>query len=58
MAEESRQRIIEAALTALRTKGFSRASARTIASLGGFNAALIFYYFDGVDDLLVNALDD
>ena len=56
MAEESRQRIIDAALEALRTKGAAGASARTIARLGEFNPALIFYYFDSLDDLLVSAL--
>ena len=56
MTEESRQRIIEAALETLRTKGFAGTSARVIARRGGFNPALIFYYFDSVDDLLISAL--
>ena len=57
MTEGSRQRIIDAALEALRTKGYAGSSARVIAGLGGFNAALIFYYFDSVDDLLVSAFE-
>ncbi|MBA3301889.1 MAG: TetR/AcrR family transcriptional regulator [Thermoleophilaceae bacterium] len=57
MGEESRQRIVDAALEALKTKGFSGASARGIASIGGFNPGLIFYYFDNLDALLIAALD-
>lgn len=52
----TRQRIVHAAFETLRDEGFSPASARAIASRGGFNPALIFYYFDSVNDLLVEAL--
>lgn len=55
-AGATRDRIVRAAFEAIRDDGFTHASARSIAALGGFNAALIYYYFDSVNDLLVEAL--
>lgn len=52
----TRQRIVEAAFDALRTKGFSGASARAIAANADVNAGLLFYYFDSVDEVLLEAL--
>jgi AcrR family transcriptional regulator len=52
-----RGQIIEAALETLKTKGFKGSSARVIADAGGFNSALIFYYFGSVNALLMAALD-
>jgi len=52
----TRERLIDAAFETLRDEGFARASARAIGSSGSFNPALIFYYFDSVNDLLVEAL--
>jgi AcrR family transcriptional regulator len=49
--------IVEAALEALKTKGFAGASARAIAREGDFNQALIFYHFGSVRTLLLAALD-
>ncbi len=49
--------IVEAALETLRTRGFAGASAREIASAGGFNQALIFYHFGSVNGLLLAALE-
>ena len=51
-----RDQLIDASFETLRHEGFAHASARAIASRGGFNPALIFYYFDSVNDLLVGAL--
>src|SRR4051794_28238681 len=51
-----RDRLVDAAFEVLRDDGFARASARAIGGRGGFNPALIFYYFDSVNDLLVGAL--
>jgi len=51
-----RDEIVDAAFETLRAEGFAHASARAIAGRGGFNPALIFYYFDSVNDLLVGAL--
>jgi len=55
--EATRGRIVEAALETLRTRGFHGASSRAIAEVGGHNPALTFYYFDGVHDLLLSALE-
>jgi AcrR family transcriptional regulator len=56
MASDSRDKIVRAALEALRTKGFGGASARTIAGIAGVNPGLIFYYFGSLDELLLAAL--
>jgi AcrR family transcriptional regulator len=53
----SRQRIIDAALTTLKEKGFAGTSTRAIAAAGGFKSGLIFYYFPTRDDLLIAALE-
>jgi AcrR family transcriptional regulator len=52
-ADETRARIVSAALEALRANGIAGISARTIARHGGFNQALIFYHFGSVEGLLV-----
>ena len=49
--------IVEAALGTLKARGFAGASARAIASEGGFNQALIFYHFGSVRNLLLAVLD-
>ena len=49
--------MLDAAVEILRTKGFKGATARAIAEAGGFNSALIFYYFGSVTGLLLAALD-
>lgn len=49
--------IAEAALQTLKERGFAGASAREIAGIGGFNQALIFYHFGGVQSALLAALD-
>jgi AcrR family transcriptional regulator len=51
-----RDQLVEAAFITLRDEGFAHASARAIAGRAGANAGLIFYYFDSVNDLLVEAL--
>lgn len=53
--EETRIKIIAAAIEALNTEGITGASARTIARFGDFNQALIFYHFGSVEGLLVAA---
>jgi AcrR family transcriptional regulator len=52
-ADETRTRILDAALQALRSDGIAGVSARAIARHGGFNQALIFYHFGSVEGLLV-----
>jgi AcrR family transcriptional regulator len=53
----TRARMVTAGLETLKEAGYAGASARTIAKRGGFNPALIFYHFGGVDHLLLAALD-
>jgi AcrR family transcriptional regulator len=53
--DETRDRIVGAAVETVRTEGFANTTARAIAATGGFNQALIFYHFGSVDDLLDEA---
>jgi AcrR family transcriptional regulator len=55
-AKATREQIVEAALEALKEDGFAGATSRAIARRGGFNQALVFYYFGTLDNLLVAAL--
>jgi AcrR family transcriptional regulator len=55
---DTKARIVQAALQTLKRDGFAGASARSIASTGGFNQALIFYHFGSVHRLLLAALDE
>ncbi len=55
--EQTRERIVEAALETLRTRGFQGASSRAIADVGGFNPALTFYHFGSLNELLLSALE-
>ena len=57
VADETKQRLVEAALQALKKKGFAGSSAREIAREGGLNQALIFYHYGTVQNLLLAALD-
>lgn len=56
-SDRTKTTIIEAALETLKSKGYAGASAREIAKTGGFNQALIFYHFGGVQNALLAALD-
>src|SRR4051794_28899145 len=53
----TRDQILEAAFETLRAEGFAGATSRAIARRGGFNQALVFYYFGSLDGLLLAALD-
>ena len=53
--EETRLKIINAAIETLNSEGIVGASARAIARVGGFNQALIFYHFGSVEGLLIAA---
>jgi AcrR family transcriptional regulator len=55
--QPTKERIVEAALEALKTVGFAGATSRAIARIGGFNQALVFYHFRTLDNLLLAALD-
>ena len=57
MADATRDRILQAALESLQRNGFAGSSTRAIGTLGGFNPALIHYYFGSLHGLLVAALE-
>lgn len=52
---ETRQRLLDGTLAAVREHGIAGVSARVIAAAAGVNQALVFYHFGTVDDLLVAA---
>ena len=54
---QTRDTIVNAALETLQTEGFAGATSRAIARRGGFNQALVFYYFGSLDNLLLAALE-
>jgi len=53
---QTRQRIIQAALATVRAEGLVGASARAIARTGDFNQALLFYHFGSIEELLIESL--
>jgi AcrR family transcriptional regulator len=55
--EGTKQQILAAALETLREDGLAAATSRAVAARGGFNPALVFYYFGSMDALLLAALD-
>ena len=54
----TKDRIIEAALRAIKEEGYAGTTARAIAQRGGFNQAAIYYHFGDVKQLLLAALDE
>lgn len=56
--QPTKDRVVEAATRAIKAHGAAGASARTIAQIGGFNQALIYYYFGSMNALLIAVLDD
>lgn len=54
---DRRAQMIEAAAESLKDVGYAGTSIREIARRGGFNSALISYYFGGLHGLLLAALD-
>jgi AcrR family transcriptional regulator len=57
MSVDTRQRLLDGALAAVRQHGVAGVSARTIAAAAGVNQALVFYHFGSVDELLAAACD-
>jgi len=53
---DTREKLVTGAFEALRTLGYAGSSSRAIGKIAGVNPALVFYYFESVDDLLVTAL--
>jgi AcrR family transcriptional regulator len=54
----TKERILEAALETVKREGFAGASARAVARAGGFNQALIYYYFGSLNELLLATLEE
>lgn len=53
----TRDQILRAAFDTLEDSGFAATTSRAVAERGGFNQALVFYYFGSMDALLLAALD-
>jgi AcrR family transcriptional regulator len=49
---DTRRKLVDGAIEALRIHGIAGTSARTIAASAGVNQALVFYYFGTMDGLL------
>jgi AcrR family transcriptional regulator len=56
--QDTRARLVAAAMDTLKSEGFAGASARAIAGAAGVNQALIYYYFGSLTGLLLAALDE
>lgn len=54
---DTRAFILQAAKGEFATKGFDRATLRSIAAAAGVDAALVHHYFGSKDDLLLSALE-
>lgn len=52
---QTRRRLIDATIETIRRQGIAKVSARTIATTGEVNQALIFYHFGSVTNLLGEA---
>jgi AcrR family transcriptional regulator len=52
---DTRSKLLDGALQAIRTHGIAGVSARTVATTAGVNQALVFYHFGSLDALLTEA---
>src|ERR671938_1430137 len=57
MTKPTAQAIVDAALETMKAEGFAGATSRAIARRGGFNQALVFYYFGSLEGLLLAAVE-
>lgn len=57
MSADTKQKLLDGALAAVRQHGVAGVSARTIAAAAGVNQALVFYHFGTVDELLAAACE-
>lgn len=55
MSSDTRDRLLQGTIDALRIQGIAGVSARTIAAAAGVNQALVFYHFGSVDELVAAA---
>ena len=49
----TRERVLRAAVATLAAQGFSRTTARSVATTGGFAPGVIYYHFESLDDLFL-----
>jgi AcrR family transcriptional regulator len=56
-APETRQRILNAAITLFQERGFAGSSIRDLAERAGVTTAAMYYYFDGKDQILEALFD-
>lgn len=52
----TRRRLIEATAQVIRDEGYAAATTRRIAAVAGVRSALVYYYFDTLDDLFLAVL--
>jgi AcrR family transcriptional regulator len=52
----ARQRLLEATAQIMRDGGYAAATSRRVAALAGVKPALVYYYFDTMDDLFLALL--
>ncbi|OMC31012.1 TetR family transcriptional regulator [Mycobacterium sp. GA-1841] len=52
----TRKRLIEATAQVIRDEGYAAATTRRIAAVAGVRSALVYYYFDTLDDLFISVL--
>jgi len=55
MSTDTKERLLDGAIQAIRDHGIAGVSARTIAAAAGVSQALVFYHFGSVDELLAAA---
>ncbi len=55
MADDTRDRLVQAAVAVLAEAGIAGLSARAVGARAGANPALIYYHFDDLDGLLVES---
>jgi len=53
---DTRTRLIEATAQLMREEGYAAATSRRVAERAGVRSALVYYYFDTMDDLFVSVL--
>jgi TetR/AcrR family transcriptional regulator of autoinduction and epiphytic fitness len=52
----ARRRLLEATAQIMRDEGYAAATSRRVAALAGVKPALVYYYFDTMDDLFLAVL--
>jgi AcrR family transcriptional regulator len=52
----ARERLMQATVQIMRDEGYAAATSRRVAALAGVKPALVYYYFDTMDDLFVAVL--